>query len=192
MRDDGLPFGVTMIAPAWADAALLELGARWQGETGLPLGATGIALPRADAMPVAGAAPPGFVRVAVVGAHLSGMPLNAQLTTRGAVLVGAAQTAACYRLFALPGTMPPKPGLLRIDDAAGTAGARIALELWDMPVAHFGSFVAEIPAPLGIGTLQLDNGSLVKGFICEPFALAGAQDISSFGGWRGYVASRPG
>ena len=192
MRDDGLPFGVTLIAPAWADAALLELGARWQEETGLPLGATGIALPRADAMPVAGAAPPGFVRVAVVGAHLSGMPLNAQLTTRGAVLVGAAHTAARYRLFALPGTMPPKPGLLRIDDAAGAAGARIALELWDMPIAHFGWFVAEIPAPLGIGTLELDNGSLVKGFICEPFALAGAQDISSFGGWRGYIASRSG
>ena len=193
MRSDGLPFGVTLIAPAWADAALLELGARWQVDTGQPLGATGLALPPADAGPAAASAPlPGFVRVAVVGAHLSGMPLNVQLTTRGAVLVGAAHTAARYRLFALPGTVPPKPGLLRIDDAAGASGARIALELWDMPASQFGSFVAEIPAPLGIGTLELDDGGLVKGFICEPFALAVAQDISSFGGWRSYVASLPG
>ena len=81
---------------------------------------------------------------------------------------------------------------MRIDDAAGASGARIALELWDMPASQFGSFVAEIPAPLGIGTLELDDGGLVKGFICEPFALAVAQDISSFGGWRSYVASLPG
>ena len=125
-------------------------------------------------------------RVAVVGAHLSGMPLNHQLTSRGARLVGAAQTAPSYRLYALPDTRPPKPGLLR----AARDGVAIALELWDMPTQHFGSFVDEIPAPLAIGSLLLADGSYVKGFICEPYALERALDVSAFGGWRAYTASR--
>jgi allophanate hydrolase len=126
------------------------------------------------------------VKVAVVGAHLSGMPLNTQLTERGATLVRTAETAPDYRFFALPGTVPPKPGLLRV---APGAGARIALEIWDMPVEHYGSFVALVAAPLAIGTLQLADGSAVQGFVCEPQATAGAQDISHFGGWRAYLAS---
>ena len=186
MRADGLPFGVTFIAPAWAEPALCALGVAWQRSTALPLGAIGLALP-APAQPSAVAAPAlGMQRVAVVGAHLSGMPLNHQLTSRGARLVGATHTAASYRLYALPATSPPKPGLLRVD----SDGVAIALELWDMPTQHFGGFVEEIPAPLGIGSLELADGSRVKGFICEPYALAGAQDVSAFGGWRAFVASR--
>lgn len=122
--------------------------------------------------------------MAVVGAHLTGMPLNFQLTTRDAVFVEQALTESDYRLYALPGTVPPKPGLAKAD-----SGQSIIVELWDVPVARFGEFVAEIPAPLGIGNLTLIDGRSVKGFICEPWALADALDITSFGGWRAYIAS---
>ena len=124
--------------------------------------------------------------VAVVGAHLTGMPLNTQLTERGATLLESTVTAPAYKLFALANTTPPKPGLKRVAEG----GASIIVELWSMPVEHFGSFVALIPSPLGIGTLELADGRLVKGFICEPWALDDAVDISSFGGWRAYMASR--
>jgi allophanate hydrolase len=126
-----------------------------------------------------------MVQVAVVGAHLSGMPLNGQLTERKATLLASTTTSADYQLYALPNTQPPKPGLLRV----ATGGCAIAVEVWEMPLAAFGSFVALIPEPLGIGSVKLANGSTVKGFICEPLALAGAADISSFGGWRAYLAS---
>jgi len=102
--------------------------------------------------------------------------------------VRRARTAPHYRLYALPGTMPPKPGLLRCADGAGT---NIEVELWRMPVGGYGSFVAQIPAPLGIGTLALEDGSTVQGFVCESAAIAGARDISAFGGWRAFVASQP-
>ena len=124
--------------------------------------------------------------VAVVGAHLTGMPLNSQLTERGATLLESTVTAPAYKLFALANTTPPKPGLKRVAEG----GASIIVELWSMPVEHFGSFVALIPSPLGIGTLELADGRLVKGFICEPWALDDAVDITSFGGWRAYMASR--
>ena len=114
------------------------------------------------------------------------MPLNGQLTERGARLVGAAETAPNYRFYALPGTVPPKPGLLRVAPGTGTP---IALEIWELPLEHYGSFVALVPAPLGIGTLTLADGSSVQGFLCEALATAGAQDISHFGGWRAYMAS---
>ena len=185
MRPDGLPFGVTFIAPAWAEPALCALGAEWQRGTALPLGATGLALPAPVARSVAAVPALGMQRLAVVGAHLSGMPLNHQLTSRGARLVGAAQTAPSYRLYALPDITPPKPGLLRV----ARDGMAIALELWDMPAQCMGSFVDEIPAPLGIGSLELVDGSYVKGFICEPHALERAQDVSAYGGWRAYIAS---
>ncbi|WP_422908954.1 allophanate hydrolase-related protein, partial [Pseudomonas viridiflava] len=108
MRADGLPTGITLIAPAWHDTALARFGQRWQESVGLPLGATGRSLPVPTASPAT--APRGSVRVAVVGAHLTGMPLNAQLTSRDAVLVEQTLTAGDYRLYALPGTVPPKPG----------------------------------------------------------------------------------
>ncbi|MBA4330279.1 MAG: allophanate hydrolase [Polaromonas sp.] len=186
IRSDGLPFGITLIAPGGSDWQLADLGQRYHHATGLTQGATGEALPAMA--PVAGLTTQKTVRVAVVGAHLSGMPLNGQLTERGATLVGNAETAAHYRLYALPGTTPPKPGLLRV---AANQGARIALEIWDMPLAEYGSFVALIPAPLGIGTLELGDGSSVQGFVCEAQALQdGALDISHFGGWRAYMQSQ--
>ncbi|VEA63914.1 Glutamyl-tRNA(Gln) amidotransferase subunit A [Serratia plymuthica] len=178
MRDDGLPAGITLIAPAWHDRALAAFGLRWQQAQNLPLGATGRALP--PSAPLTPSAE--HVRVAVVGAHLSGMPLNAQLTQRDAVWVEQTATAPCYRLYALANTQPPKPGLVKTGQ-----GAAISVELWDIPLARFGEFVAEIPAPLGIGTLLLADGRRVKGFICEPWALEGASDITAFGGWRNYT-----
>jgi len=181
LRADGLPCGITLLAPAWHDSALAHLGQRWQASLELPLGATERHLPA----PAAAQQATGTVRVAVVGAHLSGMPLNFQLTTRNAVLVEQTLTASTYRLYALPGTVPPKPGLARAE-----GGRSIIVELWDMPIARFGEFVAEIPAPLGIGTLMLADGRSVKGFICEPWALADALDVTEFGGWRAYVTSK--
>lgn len=181
-RADGLPAGITLLAPAWHDQALAALGQRWQQALGLPLGATGQPLPA----PAPSDKPaPGSIRVAVVGAHLTGMPLNFQLVTRDAVLVEQTNSAASYRLYALPGTVPPKPGLARV----AANGAEIVVELWDVPQARFGEFVAEIPPPLGIGNLELADGRWVKGFICEPYALDGARDITSFGGWRAFIAS---
>ncbi|GBU12376.1 hypothetical protein AwEntero_09770 [Enterobacterales bacterium] len=123
------------------------------------------------------------VRVAVVGAHLTGMPLNFQLTHRKAVRVEQTTTAASYKLYALANTTPPKPGLVRTD-----GGSAITVELWDIPLARFGEFVAEIPAPLGIGSLQLADGRTVKGFICEPWAINDATDVTHFGGWRNYLS----
>jgi allophanate hydrolase len=184
IRADGLPFGITLIGPCASDWQLAELGQRFHHSTGLTQGATGQPLPAPIAIP--GLQAQAMVKVAVVGAHLSGMPLNSQLTERGARLVGTTSTAPHYRFYALPGTTPPKPGLLRVAD--GTGGA-IALEIWEMPVAHYGSFVALIPAPLGIGTLTLTDGTSVQGFVCEALATQGAQDITHLGGWRAYIAS---
>ncbi|WP_324020528.1 allophanate hydrolase [Pantoea sp. JZ29] len=180
-RNDDLPAGITLIAPAWHDRALAQFGLRWQQALALPLGATGLPLP-----PSPMALPPSHdhVRVAVVGAHLTGMALNFQLTTRQAVLVEETQTASQYRLFALLEGPIKKPGLMRTEQ-----GAAITVELWDIPLARFGEFVAEIPAPLGIGNLTLADGRVVKGFICEGAALTGALEITEFGGWRNWLAS---
>jgi allophanate hydrolase len=129
---------------------------------------------------------PAGVRLAVMGAHLSGQPINWQLTERGARLIRSCRTAPSYRFYALPGTMPPKPGLLRVPDRTG---ACIDVEVWEMSAEAFGSFVAAIPPPLGIGTIQLEDGESVKGFLCESYAVANARDISEFGGWRQFLAA---
>jgi allophanate hydrolase len=121
----------------------------------------------------------------VVGAHLSGMPLNRELTEVKGELRGGVTTAPDYRLFALPNTTPPKPGLLR---APGQGGA-IAGEVWLLDPADFGRFVARIPAPLGIGKVTLSDGEQVSGFLCEAFAVEGARDVTHLGGWRAYIAS---
>ncbi|WP_111642459.1 allophanate hydrolase [Marinimicrobium alkaliphilum] len=181
LRSDGLPFGVTLIGPAWQDDALVELGQRWQRQAPWTRGALKAALP---APRQNDSAPAGYVRLAVVGAHLSGMPLNSQLTERHARFVEATFTASNYQLFALPNTTPPKPGLMRTE----SRGQPIAVELWDVPEPLFGSFVALIPAPLGIGTLTLQDGRQVKGFICEQVATEGANDITHLGGWRAFIA----
>jgi allophanate hydrolase len=180
--DDGLPFGVTFIAPGGSDWALLEFAARWQHSRRLPLGANLRAMQDADAQ-ITGT-PPDSIPLAVVGAHLQGMQLHHQLTARGARLRAATRTAAHYRLYALNGTEPPKPALARTDD-----GAAIAVEVYDMPPDTLGSLLAEIPPPLGLGTIELSDGTWVKGFICEPRALNDARDITAFGGWRAYMAA---
>ncbi|MET0357696.1 MAG: allophanate hydrolase [Cellvibrio sp.] len=184
IRKDGLPFGITLIAPAWQDAALAKFGKIWQANADLNLGTTNRKVPTLISKNIA---PEGYVRLAVVGAHLTGMPLNIQLQERKAIFVESALTANSYRLFALPNTTPPKPGLIRCK--AGETGAEIIVELWDVPLEHFGSFVALIPAPLGIGTLTLEDGREVKGFICEGAAVEGATDITHLGGWRAYIKS---
>jgi len=183
MRPDGVPWGVTLIGPAWAEAHLLHWGARWHAAVGGPLGATRQPLDLAAAP----AWPPdaGSVRLAVVGAHLAGLPLNHQLTDRGAQLVWTGRTLPRYRLFALPHTTPPKPGMIQVEDG----GSAIAVEVWAMDPAAFGTFVAAVPPPLCIGTIALESGESVKGFLCEAHALAGAQDISAFGGWKAYRAA---
>lgn len=182
--EDGLPFGVTFIAPGGSDWALIEFAAQWQRSRALPLGAKLRAMQAADIL-VAGT-PPGSMPLAVVGAHLSGMPLHHQLVDIGARLRTATTTAAGYKLYALKGTMPPKPGLVRTDDGAG-GGAQIAVEVYDVPVAAVGGFLAGIAAPLGLGRVELQDGSWVNGFICEPWGLKDAEDITAYGGWRNYV-----
>jgi allophanate hydrolase len=182
MRADGTPFGVTLIAPAGCDAALASLGRAFHADTALPLGATGTAQPPLAAiMPRAA---DGEIAFAVVGAHLSGMPLNRELTASGARFLEESATAKDYRLFLLPGGAPAKPGLLRVDGG----GAAIAVEIWAMPAEEFGRFVARVPPPLAIGTLALADGRAVKGFLVEAAATAGARDISAFGGWRAFMA----
>src|SRR5690606_175545 len=181
IRADGLPFGITLIAPAWQDAALARFGKQWESSCALPLGATEREAPAPKPLK---SPPPGYLCIAVVGAHLKGMPLNTQLIERNALFVEATVTANCYRLFDLPNTTPPKPGLIRTEQ-----GGEILVELWDIPLLSFGSFVALIPAPLGIGTLTLKDGREVKGFICEGAAVEGAKDITELGGWRAYINS---
>jgi allophanate hydrolase len=124
------------------------------------------------------------MKIAVVGAHLSGLPLNSQLLDRGATLVGPAWTAPWYRLYELPDTTPPKPGLLRVP---GQLGPGIELEVWEMGPEPFATFVDAIPPPLGIGSIELEDGVTVKGFLVESYAVAGARDITQFGGWRNYL-----
>jgi len=182
----GLPFGVTFVAPPGADAALAHWGPRWEAQLALPLGARlREAQPGERQLRQAPAAAP-TLALAVVGAHLAGMPLHGQLKERGCRLLARTRTAPRYRLHALPGTTPPKPGLARV--AEGESGHAIELEVYEMPLEQVGSFLALIPAPLGLGSVELEDGRWVKGFICEPAALQGAPDISALGGWRAYIA----
>jgi allophanate hydrolase len=183
MRPDGMPFGITLLAPGGHDALLASFGRALHADTGLPLGALGLPQP-----PLAGISPAPAadeIAIAVVGAHLSGMPLNGELKALGARLLEATSTAPDYRLYALSGSNPPKPGLLRV--AAGK-GSAVAVEIWALRAEGFGRFVAAVPSPLSIGTLRLTDGRTVKGFLVEADAVAGAADISSFGGWRNYLA----
>ncbi len=179
MRGDGLPAGITLLAPAWHDKALANFGLRWQSyrnekEGDARLGATTRSYVATERS--VGDAAGNTIRLAVVGAHLQGMPLNHQLTSRGAALVEATWTASEYRLFALANSVPAKPALVRV--SPGEMGEAIAVELWDVPSGNFGSFTAEVPPPLGIGTIRLMDGRVVKGFICEPYGLTGAHDIT--------------
>ena len=183
-RADGLPAGVTLIGPGGSDEALgpfadaLHRGA-----------ASGAGLDREATFPAVAPPEPEDIPLAVVGAHLSGLPLNGQLRDLGARLVGPARTAADYRLYALPGTQPAKPGLVRDPDFAGPG---LDVEVWTLAPAAFARFVAAIPAPLGIGRVSLADGRAVCGFLCEAHAVAGAEEITRTGGWRAYLAERAG
>ena len=164
------PFGVTFMAPAWQDNALASVAGKFVRHELL-------------SAPV----PPDTIALSVAGAHLSGMPLHHQLTSRGARLLQHTKTAPGYRLYSLPNTTPPKPGLVR---APGFSGLGIEVEVYALSPREFGTFVAEVPAPMGIGTVELADGSSAKGFLCETFALEGAEDITAFGGWRAWQNRR--
>ena len=163
---DGMPFGITLYGPGLGDATVAALGAALCGER-----------------PPAPVSLTTDVRIAVVGAHLSGQPLNWQLVDRGARLVASTTTSADYALYALA-TDPPKPGLVRVREG----GQTIEVELWEMAASDFADFVIKIPPPLGVGQLELVDGSTVTGFICTPSGLEGATDITAYGGWRSYLS----
>ncbi|MBF4521212.1 allophanate hydrolase [Acinetobacter towneri] len=180
IRADGLPTGVTFIAPAWMDEALAKFGQKWQQVSQLKLGTSAHSYAKTTEISSSHS-----IKLAVVGAHLTGMPLNFQLTTRGGTLIKQTRTTSHYKLYALKNTTPPKPGLQYHEK-----GSSIEVEVWDIPRALFGDIVAEVPAPLGIGNAQLIDGTWVKGFICEGYALGDATDITHFGGWREFMKSK--
>jgi allophanate hydrolase len=183
MTESGVPFGITLLAPGGNDSRLAEIGRVFHADTGLPLGALKQPLPALASMTKLPA--DCEVAIAVVGAHLSGLPLNGELRALGGRLLERTKTAPDYRLYALDGTTPPKPGLLRVDNGKG---AEIEIEVWALTVESFGRFVDAVPAPLSIGIIQLSDGRGVKGFLIEAAATAGARDISNFGGWRAFLA----
>ena len=170
-RDNGTGFGITLVGPAWTDLGLLDAGDAYLAAAALPPPPP---LDIGDHMDT--------VKLAVVGAHLEGMPLHWQLTSRNARLVAATTTAPTYRLYAMANSTPPKPALIHAID-----GAAIAVEVYELDIAAFGGFVVEVPAPLAIGSVTLADGSVVKGFVAEPRAIDGAADITALGGWRAYV-----
>ena len=186
-RSDGRAAGVTLIAPAGRDGLLAALAAEIHAAAGVPVGATGRPLParRREAELPAPAAD-AVVPLAVVGAHMSGMALNREISDRGGVFLRAEKTAPAYRLYALNGGPPERPGLVRVRDG----GAAIAVEVWALPPAALGELMTGVPAPLAIGTVALADGTSVKGFVCEAAGAEGARDITAYGGWRKYVASR--
>lgn len=181
-RSDGRPGSVTLLAQSGRDGQIAALANALQRQCEGPLGATSWSLPAAVAnRPVAGL---DEIAIAVVGAHMSGLPLNKELTSRGARFLFAAKTTPSYRFYSLAGGPPFRPGLIRDD-----TGAAISLEVWALPTQNFGAFIEGVPAPLGIGTLELNDGTQVKGFICECHGVKDAREITSYGGWRAYLES---
>ncbi len=179
-QPNGLPAGITLIAPAWREAPLAAVADAFHRSGGLSLGATRAPLPPAPPG-VSNAAYPA-IPLAVVGAHLSGMPLNGELVALGGRLVSATRTAPRYRLYALPDGR--RPGLVRVAEQ----GAAIDIEVWQIPSVSFGAFVARIAPPLGVGTIELESGAGVLGFLCEAYAAHSAVDITRHGGWRRFKA----
>ncbi len=184
-RRDGLPFGVTVIGPAGADPLVADVAARLHAAVGGTLGATSIPVPT-EPWPAGVPGLGGAARVAVAGAHLRGLPLHHELTGLSARLERAGRTAAHYRLYALSGTVPPKPGLVRDD----RDGAAIEMELYSLTDADLGRFLGGVAAPLAIGPVELDDGVWVPGFLAAAGALDSAIDITHHGGWRTYMDSR--
>jgi allophanate hydrolase len=179
-RPDGMPFGITLVGAAHHERTLLAFGARWQREVPLPLGKTTSQLPAVAHDPVLAE---DRVSIAVVGAHMSGLPLNGQLVELGGRLESAGRTAPVYRFYALPGGPPKRPGMVRVAQGGGA----IELEVWSLPSAEVGRFLSLIPSPLGLGRVTLADGSEVTGFLCEAHAISGARDITSLRGWRAYL-----
>lgn len=177
-----IPFGITLLAPAGDDALLASIGRVLHADAGLPLGAIGRSQPALPSLPARAIGD--TVIIAVMGAHMTGLPLNDELREHGARFWEATTTSADYRFFALPGTTPPRPGLLQVEKGQGTA---IEVELWAMAPDGFGRFVAAMPALLSAGSITLADGRVVKGFLVEAEATRGARDISEFGGWRAYL-----
>jgi allophanate hydrolase len=182
-KANGLPFGVSLIGKAFTDDGLLQIADALHRKMAITLGGSERELADTPAI-VPASAPRGCILMAVVGAHLTGQPLNWQMTQRRARLVRTTRTHGDYRLYAVPNTTPPKPGLVY---APGFGGQGIEVEVWAMPEDTVGSFLNSIPPPLSLGTLRLADGSTVKGFLCEPSGIAGAQEITHLGGWRKYV-----
>ena len=179
---NGLPWGVTLFGRAFTDQYLLSLSDGLQRQTGLALAGE-----RSLDSPVPGTvARHDRARVVVCGAHLDGLPLNWQLRQRGGRLLQATQSSPDYRLYALAGGPVQRPGMVRVAEG----GAAIAVEVWELPSQELGSFLTGIPAPLGLGKVQLADGSWETGFICEGYGLEGATDITACGGWRAWLASR--
>jgi len=179
-RGDGRPGGVTLLAAAGHDALIASLGARLHCAAGVALGATGWRqhpLPDRNPRPLSSE-----IAVAMVGAHMSGLPLNGDVTRLGGRYLYASKTAPSYRFYSLAGGPPKRPGLVRAEN-----GASIALEVWALPEDQFGAFMKGIPQPLSIGTIDLADGSQANGFLCEPAGLEGAEDITACGGWRAYL-----
>jgi allophanate hydrolase len=181
-RNDGLPSGITLIGACGSDHRLAALAEKILPHLHGSTSSTEVPAYTVVAQPLPFTEP--TVQLAVVGAHLDGQPLNWQLIERGARKIAATHTAPHYRLYALHGTIPPKPGLARV----AQDGKAIEIEVWELPLRNFGEFVAEVPAPLAIGSLEIDGGKWIKGFVCEPGAIADAKDISAYGGWRAFVA----
>jgi allophanate hydrolase len=187
LHDDRTPFGITLLAPAGADSLLASVGRLFHAGTALPLGATG--RPQPPLADISVSPREHLVSLAVVGAHMSGLPLNHELRGLGANLCETAATARDYRLFALANPQPPRPGMLRV---AANEGGAIELEIWSMPFEAFGRFVATIPPPLSIGSIALADGRIVKGFLVEAQATTDARDITAYGGWRAFVSRHSG
>jgi len=164
-RRDGLPFGLSIVGPAWSDEDVATFGARVLGEPA--------SIVDDDALPIA-----------VVGAHLRGQPLNGALRSLRASFECTTATSSAYRLYELPGGPPRRPGLVRSD-----GGAEVEVEVWRVPRSRVGDLLATIPSPLGLGSVELRDGSVVHGFLCEAAAVGAAVDITAFGGWRAYLAA---
>lgn len=189
LREDGLPFGVTFAAPAFSEPLLLRLGDAYHRSTGLTLGATGLGMPPSAGEELAVLSelvpPQDAVTIAVFGAHMRGQPLSPMLERLGGRFLQAGTTAAAYRMIALPDGPPARPGLIRVPNG----GSAIELELWSLPRQAVGELLEQIDPPLGLGSVELADGTLVKGFICEGIARDGADDITAYGGWRAYLAA---
>jgi allophanate hydrolase len=182
LRADGLPAGVTLIGPAFHEARLAAIGEAFHRDVGGAMGATGVALPPAEMAGTAADFPD--MPIVVLGAHMRDLPLNGELQALGARFESACATAPAYRFYRLPGSGVARPGLVRV----ARHGVAIEGEIWRLPTVAIGALLARIPSPLGLGDITLADGRTVKGFLCEAAAVEDAEDISSCGGWRGYLA----